>query len=505
MSAWASATNQTESATLIKQQPASAESAAAAAASAPSSSSTAATAPDTAAAAKASSSSVDQHLAAQMDSKASVAASKDEEDPQPISVGLHPADSKATVVVKNSIYKAAQRFDELGLSNAMLKGIADMKFVQPSSIQARALPIILATDKVNNIIGQAHAGSGKTATYTLGMLSRVDTKVAAPQALCVVPTRELAIQVAECVTALGKFTDVKIALVIPPNNNKKDREAAKGQVTAQIVVGTPGRLLGKFKNKELDGRQMKVFVLDEADQMLRKEGGFSEQTSKIRKKLPKQVQILLFSATFPDQVMKWAAKFAPNAAVIKVERDQLTLQSVHQYFIDCKAETAKFEVLGDMYAMATKMGQSIIFVHTVASAKHLTNQMREAGYSVSLLHGRLETQERDKVMMDFRKGLSTVLITTNVLARGIDVLQVTLVINFDVPLSRSNQPDPETYLHRIGRSGRFGRKGVAITFVHDKESVNQLNYIMDHFSTEATELPTDDLEVLSDTLNKALS
>jgi len=192
--------------------------------------------------------------------------------------------------------------------------------------------------------------------------------------------------------------------------------------------------------------------------------GMGDQTLDILNRLTKP-QVLLFSATFPERVRKFAMRIAPNAAKIIVKREELTLEGIKQYFMEFNSQQEKFDALMALYGILN-IGQSIVFVHTRQMAKDLCRRMREKDYSVSLLHGPdMTVDERDKVMADFKSGQTTVLISTNVLARGIDVLQVTLVVNYDIPLTGDNKPDPTTYIHRIGRSGRFGRKGVAINFI----------------------------------------
>lgn len=425
-------------------------------------------------------------------------AKDEEEGVQRAFGGLHPDDAKAEIVLKGvdqSMYKAAKTFEDLGLSQALLDGVYGMKFSAPSRIQAEALPIVLAPNRPN-LIGQAHHGSGKTAAYSLSMLCRVDENKEFPQAVCVCPVRELARQVADVCQTLGKFTKIKVFEAIPGSS--------KTVITAQVVVGTPGTLIAKTRGKELNMKRVQIFVADEADQMIDKQG-HGENTMKLRKMLGKECQILLFSATFSDRVRTFAVSVAPKAVEITVKREDLSLDGIKQFYVDCKTAEGKYGVLKDFFGLDLKIGQTIIFVHTVATAKSLTNKMRADGFTVSVLHGKdMEPKQRDKVMDDFRSGATTVLITTNVLSRGIDVLQVTLVINFDIPLTRNNQPDPETYIHRIGRSGRFGRKGVAINFVYDQTSMQQLAFIAKYYQKDVLQLPMDDLEKVENTVKDAL-
>jgi ATP-dependent RNA helicase DDX19/DBP5 len=222
------------------------------------------------------------------------------------------------------------------------------------------------------------------------------------------------------------------------------------------------------------------------------------------RRLHPSTQILLFSATFDAAIRAFAKKVAPNAVEIAVKTEELSLDAIKQFYVDCLNDGHKYSTLTAMYGLL-EIGQSIIFVHSVATAKLLANRMRSDGYTVSLLHGKdMQPEERDRVMSDFRAQKTTVLITTNVLARGIDVLSITLVVNFDIPLNRYNRPDPETYIHRIGRSGRFGRKGVAINFVSNDKSRKDLAAIAQHFQHDIVRLPTDDMEKLSSIVQQAL-
>jgi len=258
-----------------------------------------------------------------------------------------------------------------------------------------------------------------------------------------------------------------------------------------------------MKSRTLDLSKVKVFVLDEADVLIDK-GGLGDQSIKVKRALPKDCQICLFSATFKPEVRHFAEKVVPQPCVnIRLSRKELTLEGIQQLYVDCGSDDRKFNVLSDIYGYLT-VGQSIIFTHTRKTASELTAKMIAAGYTVSLLHGGIEMSpsERDKVIDDFRDSKTKVLITTNVLARGIDILQVMLVINYDLPLNAENKPDFETYLHRIGRSGRFGRKGIAINFVHDSQSRKDLKIFEDFFKRKIEPFAADKIEQLQGMLEK---
>lgn len=434
---------------------------------------------------------------------------KEDEGDLPVRMyrGLHPEDKDAPTTLTDSsgadvsnIYRTAHRFDELGLNDALLKGVAAMKFAHPSKIQAQALPVILSEDRPN-FIGQAHHGSGKTAAYSLCMLASVDEKNKYPQVICVCPVRELARQVAEVIRELGQFSSTEVFLSIPGCH--------KNEIQEQIVVGTPGKVLEKIRTNHINPKLIRMFVIDEADQMIDKlsggKSGLAEQNIKIKNLLNTKCQIMLFSATFDDRVGRFSGKVAPKAKKILVKREALSLDAIKQFYLDCGSEANKYQCLTDLYG-AMNIGSSIIFVQRVETAKTLCSQMRNDGYTVSLLHGKdMQNEERDRVMDDFRAGNTSVLITTNVLARGIDVLQVTLVINYDIPLNKQKQPDAETYIHRIGRSGRFGRKGVAINFIHDAESKFQLIAIAQKWNKDIHSLPPGDVEQQEMLIRKALA
>ncbi|CAK4641613.1 unnamed protein product [Aphanomyces euteiches] len=391
----------------------------------------------------------------------------------------------------NSHLFSAVTFEELNLPEPLLKGVYAMKFNKPSKIQTVALPMIL-TNPPENLIGQAQSGSGKTATFVLGMLYRaIQDKTKQVQSLCLAPTRELARQIMAVVNVMGSFCGVETFLAIPGN------EVEKGEtITAQIVVGTPGRVESLIKKRTLDLRNLKIFVLDEADVMI-DESGMRDRSMAIKKMIKNpHCQVLLFSATYADEVREFAEKMVPNHNTIMVKKERLSLDEIKQFWIDCKSQEKKYEILSDIFGLLN-VGKSVIFVQARETAKKLTAFMREKGHSVGILHGADMAKEvRDQVLDDFRLGTTKVLITTNVLARGIDVLGVSLVVNFDIPVNREGHPDPETYLHRIGRTGRFGRKGAAINFVYDNKSKMDLAFIENHYEKKIEEAPADDLEAL---------
>lgn len=219
--------------------------------------------------------------------------------------------------------------------------------------------------------------------------------------------------------------------------------------------------------------------------------------------MPKTCQIVLFSATFPDRVRTFASRFAqPNANEIRLKHNELSVEGIKQFYMDCRDDAHKFEILSSLYSVLT-IGQSIIFVRKRETSDEIARRMTADGHVVTSLHGGLDPKERDMVMDAFRNGKTKVLLTTNVIARGIDISQVTLVINYDMPTDNNGRPDPETYLHRIGRTGRFGRTGVSINFVHDRQSYEEMKAIEEHFGREIVKVPTD-LESMEKVLKKAI-
>lgn len=396
----------------------------------------------------------------------------------------------------NSPLYSVKSFEELGLSPELLKGLYAMKFNKPSKIQEKALPLLISNPP-KNMIGQSQSGTGKTAAFSLTMLSRVDVNDPNTQCICLSPTRELARQTLEVITTMGKFTKVTTQLVVP-------QAMEKNQGTqAHIVVGTPGTLLDMIKRKLLRTGKVKVFVLDEADNMLDGQG-LAAQCIRVKKVLPTSCQLVLFSATFPTEVRKYAEKFVPNANSLELKQEELNVDAIKQLYMDCDSEKHKAEVLSELYGLLT-IGSSIIFVKTKATANYLYAKMKSEGHACSILHSDLDNSERDKLIDDFREGRSKVLITTNVLARGIDIASVSMVVNYDIPVDKDDKPDPSTYLHRIGRTGRFGRVGVAVSFVHDKKSYEDLEQIRSYFNDiEMTRVPTDDWDEVEKIVKKVL-
>jgi len=366
-------------------------------------------------------------------------------------------------------------FDGMNLKEPLLRGVYAMGFEKPSAIQQRAiLPIIEGRD----VIAQAQSGTGKTATFAIGILQRIEADLVACQALILAPTRELAQQIQKVVLALGDYFNVRCHSCIGGTRVSDDVARLKDGV--HIVVGTPGRVMDMLMRKVLDSSYVKLFVLDEADEMLSR--GFKDQIYDIFTALPtNSLQVVLCSATMPPDALEITERFMNNPVQILVKRKELTLEGIRQFYIDVEKENWKLDTLCDLYD-TLNITQAVIFCNTRRKVDYLTEQMRARQFTVSSTHGDISQQERNVILEEFRTGSSRILITTDLLARGIDVQQVSLVINFDLPR------DHECYLHRIGRSGRFGRKGVAINFV-TKDDLATFRQLEEFYNTQIEEMP----------------
>jgi len=377
-------------------------------------------------------------------------------------------------VIESNWSEIADNFDEMNLREDLLRGIYAYGFEKPSAIQQRAIvPCIRGRD----VIAQAQSGTGKTATFSIAILQQLDLSIKDCQALILAPTRELAQQIQKVVLALGDFMQVTCHACIGGTNVKEDMK--KLEAGAQIVVGTPGRVSDMLMRKSFNPLSIKMFVLDEADEMLSR--GFKEQIHDVFTKMPFNIQVILLSATMPDDVLEVTKKFMRVPIRILVKKEELTLEGIKQFYINVGREEWKLETLCDIYQTLT-ITQAVIFCNTRRKVDWLTQQMHAKDFTVSAMHGDMDQKEREVIMREFRSGSSRVLITTDLLARGIDVQQVSLVINYDLPNNREN------YIHRIGRGGRFGRKGAAINFVADEDKRN-LQDIEQFYNTQINEMP----------------
>jgi len=383
---------------------------------------------------------------------------------------------------------SVKSFEELNLQPSLLKGVYAMGFNAPSKIQETALPTLLA-DPPQNMIAQSQSGTGKTAAFVLAMLSRVNTSLQHTQVLCLSPTFELALQIGEVASKMCQFCpDLTIKYAV------RGEEIARGsKITDHIIIGTPGKVLDwSIKFKFFDLKKITVFVLDEADVMIATQG-HQDQSIRIHKNLSPDCQMLLFSATYDQAVMDFAENIVSNPVTIKLRREEESVDNIKQYYVNCDTPEAKYRSIANIYGVIT-IGQAIIFCHTRKTASWLVEKMTSEGHAVALLSGELSTDQRINVLDRFRDGLEKILITTNVLSRGIDIEQVTIVVNFDLPVDVNGVADCETYLHRIGRTGRFGKHGLAINLVDGPKSMGVLKEIERHFGKDIVKLDAEDVD-----------
>eukprot|EP00386_Alphamonas_edax_P012350 GDKI01038613.1.p1 GENE.GDKI01038613.1~~GDKI01038613.1.p1 ORF type:complete len:397 (+),score=128.37 GDKI01038613.1:61-1251(+) len=365
-------------------------------------------------------------------------------------------------------------FEKMGLKEDLIRGVYSYGFERPSAVQQRAIVPIL---KGRDVIVQSQSGTGKTCVFCLGALQTVNKSERDTQVIILSPTRELAEQSQKVCMALGEYLNVQVHVCIGGKRVSDDIRALEAGV--HVVSGTPGRVFHMIQGRYLSTRNVKMLIMDEADEMLNR--GFKDQVYDIYRYLPPAVQVVLVSATLPHEVLEMTTKFMNNPFRVLVKRDELTLEGIKQFFVAVEKEQWKFDTLTDLYDTLT-ITQAVIFCNTKAKVDWLAAKMRESNFTVSAMHGDMPQKERDMIMEEFRKGSSRVLIATDVWGRGLDVQQVSLVINYDLPNNR------ELYIHRIGRSGRFGRKGVAINFVKN-DDIRILRDIEQYYSTQIDEMP----------------
>jgi len=366
-----------------------------------------------------------------------------------------------------------KNWDDFDIKPNLLRGIYSYGFEKPSEIQKKAiLPIITQKD----IIAQAQSGTGKTGAFSVSSLQYIDTNIKESQVIIIVPTRELVMQINKVMKSLSEFMDdVIIKTLIGGTSVLKDIEELK--ICPHIIIGTPGRIFDMIKRKKINMHTIKLFILDEADEMLSR--GFKEQIYTIFQYLKEDVQVAIFSATFPNDVIELTSKFMNDPIKIIIKNENLTLEGIQQSYIATMNDNEKLNWLLTIYKQYTG-GQSIVFVNDINRVKLLYDEMKSSGFSVGLIHSSLSKDERESVLQSFINGNENILISSNIIARGIDIQQVNLVINFDIPRN------VHTYLHRIGRSGRWGRKGNAINFVSEKD-IQTMRNIERHYRTTINE------------------
>jgi len=377
----------------------------------------------------------------------------------------------------SSVLKEINEWEELNVKTTLLRGIYASGFEHPSPIQKKAiLPIFLKRD----VIAQAQSGTGKTACFSIGALELIDTTKNATQAMILSPTRELSIQTKKVIDDIGgMMPELRTQLMIGGTSTEETIQQLRN-VSPHIIVGCPGRIHDMLKRKRLSVKDLRILILDEADELL--SVGFKDQVYNIftTRDMPHDVQVALFSATMPVELNSLTDKFMRNPVKILVKSEQLTLEGIRQYYVALDNDESKYETLKDIYS-SLNVSQSIIYCNSIKRVNDLYVAMNSDNYPVCQIHSGMDKEERSKNYEDFKSGKHRVLISSNVTARGIDVQQVSTVINFDVPNC------VHTYLHRIGRSGRWGRKGVGINFVTMRD-MRQLKMVEQYYQTQIVEL-----------------
>ena len=366
----------------------------------------------------------------------------------------------------------------------ILRAIEDMGFEETSPIQTQAIPAVC---EGIDVVGQAQTGTGKTAAYTIPMLMKIDPQIKKPQAIVLCPTRELAVQVAEEIRKLAKYmSDIKVLPVYGGQEIVRQIKSLKTGV--QIIVGTPGRVMDHMRRKTVKFDNINMVILDEADEML--DMGFREDMETILTETPEDRQTVMFSATMPKAIMDIARNFQKDARIIKVVRKELTVSNIEQFYYEVRPKN-KTEVLCRLIDIYNPR-LSVVFCNTKRQVDELISELKGRGYFADGIHGDMKQQQRDRVMDDFRSGKVDILIATDVAARGIDVDDVDMVFNYDIP------QDEEYYVHRIGRTGRAGRSGMALSFISGKE-VYKLKDIERYCKTKILAKPVPSLDDVKNT------
>ena len=376
------------------------------------------------------------------------------------------------------------KFEELNIDERILRAIEDMGFEETSPIQTQAIPAVC---EGIDVVGQAQTGTGKTAAYTIPMLMKINPQIKKPQAIVLCPTRELAVQVAEEIRKLAKYmSDIKVLPVYGGQEIVRQIKSLKTGV--QIIVGTPGRVMDHMRRKTVKFDNINMVILDEADEML--DMGFREDMETILTDTPQDRQTVMFSATMPKAIMDIARNFQKDAKVIKVVRKELTVSNIEQFYYEVRPKN-KTEVLCRLIDIYNPR-LSVVFCNTKRQVDELISELKGRGYFADGIHGDMKQQQRDRVMDDFRSGKVDILIATDVAARGIDVDDVDMVFNYDIP------QDEEYYVHRIGRTGRAGRSGMALSFISGKE-VYKLKDIERYCKTKILAKPVPSLDDVKNT------
>jgi superfamily II DNA/RNA helicase len=367
-------------------------------------------------------------------------------------------------------------FDDLKLSQELIKGVYLHGFTQPTPIQIKGINSI-TTGK--DCILQSQSGTGKTATFLLGVMNRLDTSETGCQGIIITPTRELADQVYVVASNLAKYTNFKITKCVGGTNVYQNRDELKN---ATLVIGTIGRLSHMINEKKINSHKVKFVVLDEADDLLA--NGVNDKLQFILDKIPCGVQIVLISATMSNNVFSISKIFMHDPIKILLKNNEVIIDLITQFYIDVETEESKFDTLLDLYNLVSA-AQTIIFCNTIRKVEWLEQQLKLNNFTITTIHSNMNQSERDNIVKEFRDGNTRLLLTTDLLSRGIDIPQVNMVINYDLP------PNKETYVHRIGRCGRFDKKGVAITLVKSTDpcDIKTFNRMKHYYNMDIKEMP----------------
>jgi superfamily II DNA/RNA helicase len=375
----------------------------------------------------------------------------------------------------DSIYEI-RSWDELEIPSDLLRGIYGYGFERPSPIQSKSIVPIM---KGKDVIAQAQSGTGKTAAFSVGSLSLVDLSKSETQILIMSPTRELTKQISLVISSIGAMMN-GLSVYTLVGGTSIDEDANKLKNTPpHVIVGCPGRVYDMIRRGNIKAKNIKLVVLDEADEML--SSGFKEQVYNIFQTFSNDIQVALFSATLPEYINNITSKFMRNPVNIFVKTEALTLEGISQYYVAVDDDKQKYLVMKDLYSYIS-LSQCIIYCNSIKRVIDLHAAMIEDGFPVCCIHSNMDKSARDVAFADFRNGKYRVMISSNVTARGIDIQQISVVINFDIPKC------VHTYLHRIGRSGRWGRKGVGINFI-TRRDVSKIKEIEQHYDTQISELP----------------
>ena len=370
-----------------------------------------------------------------------------------------------------------ETWDDLNIKSDLLRGIYSYGFEKPSEIQCKACgPLFEGRD----VLAQAQSGTGKTGAFVIGALNNIDVSKCKTQVVIMAPTRELALQILSVQQELGSMMKGLCGKLLVGGHSSEQDTCELRRNTPHIIIGTPGRIFDMFKRNIIDTKGINMIILDEADEML--SCGFKEQLFSIFQYFKKDIQIALFSATLPDSISTLTSSLLKDPVNIVMKTEQLVLDGIKQFFVTINNDKQKFEVLTDIFERLV-LSQTIIYCNSVGRVNELFEAMKNENYPVCHIHSEMNKEQRKESFDEFKNGKYRVLISSNVTARGIDIQQVNIVINFDLPR------DPNTYLHRIGRSGRWGRKGIGINFVTPKD-VSNLKFIENHYDIRMEELPS---------------